>query len=47
MSNYFYFDLCDKSIRIITKKKLIKTFNINTNHPLTRKYIHIIDNIEN
>ena len=27
--------------------KLIKAFNINIKHPLVRKYIHIINNIEN
>ena len=33
--------------KLAKNSKLIKAFNINTNHPLTRKYIHIIDNREN
>ena len=33
--------------KLATNPKLIKAFNINSYHPLIRKYRHIIDNREN
>ena len=33
--------------KLATNSELIKAFNINTFHPLIRKYRHIIDNREN
>ena len=33
--------------KLATNPQLIKAFNINTYHPLIRKYRHIIDNREN
>ena len=32
--------------KLADNRKLIKAFNINTFHPLIRKYNHIIDNEE-